>query len=81
MGVLRRVQPHGAGGAVRGGAADPDHPGGRGEEGAALHLRRRRPRAQQDVQHLHHDESLVSLAGRGVGVEWGRLGVWLVCVC
>ena len=56
VGVLRRVQPHRAGGAVRGGAAGAHHPARTGGQGGALHVRGRGHSAAPNGQRLHYHE-------------------------
>lgn len=60
LGLLRRVQPHRAGGALRGGATDPDHTAGHWTQGCEILFRGYDAQTGSDLFHIHNHESRVS---------------------
>lgn len=60
LGLLRRVQPYRTGGALRGGATDPDHPAGHRTQGCEILFRGHNAKTGSDLYHIHNHESRVS---------------------
>jgi hypothetical protein len=73
LGVLRRVQSHPAGGAVRRGPADHADPDGQDQADGAVRLRGHGAGAQAHVLPLHHHEPRVRRPRRAAGQPQGSL--------